>query len=185
MATQSNTPVTDRFLRYFYFYDKSESTDMAAQSGPQKWKEDLGMNLGEKIKGCRTKAGLSQEQLAKKMNVSRQAVTKWETGRGIPDIANLIALSEEFDISLDELLKEDGAVKKKIISDSASKKWHILVIVYLAAIVMYIAYFAIRHDILMIGFLVSTLFMLFFEVRIFIKEKRISAEENEEDGIGA
>lgn len=143
------------------------------------------MNLGEKIKGCRTKAGLSQEQLAKKMNVSRQAVTKWETGRGIPDIANLIALSEEFDISLDELLKEDGAVKKKIISDSASKKWHILVIVYLAAIVMYIAYFAIRHDILMIGFLVSTLFMLFFEVRIFIKEKRISAEENKEGGTRA
>jgi len=37
----------------------------------------------------------------------------------------------------------------------------------------------------MIGFLVSTFFMLFFEVRIFIKEKRISAEENEEDGIRA
>lgn len=134
------------------------------------------MNLGEKIKDCRTKAGLSQEQLAERIHVSRQAVTKWETGRGIPDIANLIALSEEFDISLDELVKEDGAVKRKIISDSASKKWHILVIVYLVAIVLYIAYFAFWHNILMIGFLIATLFMLFFEVRIFIKEKMISVE---------
>lgn len=149
---------------------------MAAQSGPQILKEDSGMNLGEKIKDCRTKAGLSQEQLAERIHVSRQAVTKWETGRGIPDIANLIALSEEFDISLDELVKEDGAVKRKIISDSASKKWHILVIVYLVAIVLYIAYFAFWHNILMIGFLIATLFMLFFEVRIFIKEKMISVE---------
>ncbi len=98
-------------------------------------------------------------------------VTKWENGRGIPDIANLIALSDEFNMSLDELLKEDGQVKKKIISDSHSKKWHILVIVYLGAIVLYIAYFAFWRNILMIGFLVATLFMLFFEVRIFVKEK--------------
>lgn len=129
------------------------------------------MNIGEKIKDCRMKAGLSQEQLAEKLHVSRQAVTKWENGRGIPDIANLIALSDEFNMSLDELLKEDGQVKKKIISDSASKKWHILVIVYLASIILYIAYFAFWHNILMIGFLVATLFMLFFEVRIFVKEK--------------
>lgn len=85
---------------------------------------------------------------------------------GIPDIANLIAISEEFDVSLDELIKDDIAVKKKIISDSSSKKWHILVIVYLLAIVAYIIYFAIYHKIFMIGFLIATLFMLFYEVRI-------------------
>lgn len=129
------------------------------------------MSLGEKIKAMRQKAALSQEQLAEKLNVSRQAITKWETGKGLPDIANLIAISDEFDISLDELIKDDIAVKKKIISDSASKKWHILVIVYLLAIVAYIAYFAVRHDILMIGFLIATLFMLFYEARIFVKEK--------------
>ena len=116
-------------------------------------------------------AKLSQEQLAEKLNVSRQAITKWETGKGIPDIANLIAISDEFDLSLDELIKDDIAVKKKIISDSSSKKWHILVIVYLVAIVAYIAYFAICHRILMIGFLIATLFMLFYEARIFVKEK--------------
>lgn len=129
------------------------------------------MSLGEKIKDQRKKAGLSQEQLAENLNVSRQAITKWENDKGIPDISNLIAISDEFGLSLDELIKEDNVVKKKIISDSASKKWHILVIVYLVAIVFYIAYFAIFQKILMIGFLIATLFMLFYELRIFIKEK--------------
>lgn len=128
------------------------------------------MDLGEKIRDQRKKAGLSQEQLAEKLNVSRQAITKWETNKGIPDISNLIALSDEFGLSLDELIKEDGAVKKKIISDSSAKKWHILVIVYLLAILAYIAYFVVCHKIFMVGFLIATLFMLFFELRIFIKE---------------
>ena len=129
------------------------------------------MSLGEKIRAMRQQASLSQEQLAEKLNVSRQAITKQETGKGIPDIANLIAISDEFDLSLDQLIKDDIAVKKKVISDSSSKKWHILVIVYLVAIVAYIAYFAICHRILMIGFLIATLFMLFYEARIFVKEK--------------
>ena len=78
------------------------------------------MSLGEKIREQRKKAGLSQEQLAEKLNVSRQAITKWETGKGIPDVANLIAISDEFGLSLDELIKGDVAVKKKIISDSSA-----------------------------------------------------------------
>ena len=105
------------------------------------------------------------------MCISRSAIAKWETDKGIPDISNLIALSDVFGLSLDELIKEDTTVKKKIIADSSAKKWHILVIMYLLAIVAYITYFAICHDILMIGFLIATLFMLFFELRIFIKEK--------------
>ena len=129
------------------------------------------ISLGEKIRDYRKKAGLSQEQLAEELNVSRQAITKWETNKGVPDISNLIAISDEFGVTLDELIKEDAVVKKKIISDSSSKKWHILVIIYLIAIVAYIAFFAVCHKILMIGFLIATLFMLFFELRIFLKEK--------------
>ena len=53
------------------------------------------MSLGEKIREQRKQAGLSQEQLAEKLNVSRQAITKWETDKGIPDVANLIAISDE------------------------------------------------------------------------------------------
>lgn len=136
------------------------------------------MSLGEKIKELRRKAGMSQEQLAEKLNVSRQAITKWETDKGIPDIANLIAISDEFGLSLDELIKGNVSVKKKIISDSSAKKWHILVIVYLLAVVAYIGYFAVCHRILMIGFLIATLFMLFFELRIFIKESIFRQKNN-------
>ena len=81
-------------------------------------KEDSKMNLGEKIKECRKQAGFSQEQLAERINVSRQAITKWETNKGIPDIANLIAISDEFGLSLDELIKDDVAVKNNICYDS-------------------------------------------------------------------
>ena len=130
------------------------------------------MTLGERIRGERKKRGLSQEEQAEILNVSRQAITKWETDRGIPDIANLIRISEEFEISLDELIKGDNSVKRKIIYDSTMKKWHLLVLIYLMAIVAYIAYFALLNRIFMIGFLVATLFMLGFELRIIIKEKR-------------
>lgn len=136
------------------------------------------MSLGEKIKELRRKAGITQEQLAEKLNVSRQAITKWETDKGTPDIANLIAISDEFGLSLDELIKGNVSVKKKIIADSSAKKWHILVIVYLLAIVAYIGYFAVCHRILMIGFLIATLFMLFFELRIFIKESIFRQKNN-------
>ena len=129
------------------------------------------MTLGEKIRTARKQEGLSQEQLSEKLGISRSSVAKWETDKGIPDISNLIALTDVFGLSLDELIKEDTTVKKKIIADSSAKKWHILVIMYLLAFVAYIIYFAICHDILMIGFLIATLFMLFFELRIFIKEK--------------
>ena len=130
------------------------------------------MTLGERIRDERKKRGLSQEELADILNVSRQAITKWETDRGIPDIANLIRISEEFEISLDELIKGDNSVKRKIIYDNSMKRWHLLVVVYLLAIVAYIAYFSSYPKVFMVGFLIATLFMLGFELRIIIKEKR-------------
>jgi transcriptional regulator with XRE-family HTH domain len=65
------------------------------------------MTFGEKLKGIRKEAGMSQELLAEKLGVSRQAVTKWETDKGIPDIENVIVISNLFGISLDELLSDE------------------------------------------------------------------------------
>ena len=65
------------------------------------------MTLGEKIKQARKESGLSQEQFAEKMNVSRSAVAKWETDKGIPDINNLKTMAQLLDISIDYLL-DDG-----------------------------------------------------------------------------
>ncbi|MBR5260245.1 MAG: helix-turn-helix transcriptional regulator, partial [Eggerthellaceae bacterium] len=62
------------------------------------------MDIGTKIKELRTERGLSQERMAEQLCVSRQAVTKWETGAGAPDVENLIAISRLFGVSTDELL---------------------------------------------------------------------------------
>lgn len=63
------------------------------------------MTLGERIAYYRGTLGLSQGELAEKLGVSRQAVSKWETDAGLPDLDRLIALSGLFDITLDELVK--------------------------------------------------------------------------------
>lgn len=61
------------------------------------------MELGEKIQSIRKDHHLSQSDLAEKLGVSRQSVSKWETGTAIPELSKLIQISEEFDISLDEM----------------------------------------------------------------------------------
>ncbi|MFR6508530.1 MAG: helix-turn-helix transcriptional regulator [Dorea sp.] len=70
------------------------------------------MTFAENVKMLRKQAGMSQEQLAEKLGVSRQAVTKWETGAGIPDIENIMAISMLFDISIDDLLSNEREFKK-------------------------------------------------------------------------
>ena len=64
------------------------------------------MNLSEKILYCRKKAGLSQEALAEKLGVSRQAISKWETGESVPELSKLVLLARAFDVTTDWLLSE-------------------------------------------------------------------------------
>ncbi|MCM1540930.1 MAG: helix-turn-helix domain-containing protein [Blautia sp.] len=64
------------------------------------------MNFSEKLKEIRKKEGISQEQLAEKIGVSRQAITKWETGKGLPDVENMVIIAEIFKTTLDELLTD-------------------------------------------------------------------------------
>ena len=68
------------------------------------------MTFGERLKNARKEAGLSQEQLAVKMSVSRSAVAKWEADAGMPDIDNLKVMSRLLDVSVDYLLHEDGKI---------------------------------------------------------------------------
>ena len=67
------------------------------------------MKLSEKICLCRKKQGLSQEALAQMLGVSRQAVSKWETGESEPEIGKLRLLSQTFGVTVDWLLSEDEA----------------------------------------------------------------------------
>ena len=72
------------------------------------------MTLGEKIKEARKQCGLSQEQLAEKMAVSRSAVAKWEANNGLPDVENLKALAQLLNVSVDYLL-DDGEVIDEVV----------------------------------------------------------------------
>ena len=63
------------------------------------------MKLSDKILMLRKKEGMSQEQLAEKLDVSRQSVSKWELNDAVPELTKVIALSELFEISTDELLR--------------------------------------------------------------------------------
>ncbi len=65
------------------------------------------MALSEKLYALRKKSGLSQEQLAEQLKVSRQAISKWESGSSSPESDKLIAISRYFHVSLDYLMKED------------------------------------------------------------------------------
>ena len=86
------------------------------------------MNLGERIKALRKQNNLSQEQLAEKLNVSRQAVSKWESNTAYPDISNLILLRDIFGVTLDYLVIDNNKIESEDINESNNssndKKWY-------------------------------------------------------------
>lgn len=71
------------------------------------------MKFGDKLKDLRKSKNMSQEQLAEKLYVSRQAITKWENGTGLPDIENIVAIGALFNESLDNLLCEEKSLLTK------------------------------------------------------------------------
>lgn len=68
------------------------------------------MDFGEKLKALRTERGLTQEQLAARLYVSRTAVSKWETGGGSPNLDSLQVVARLFDVSVDDLLSTDDLI---------------------------------------------------------------------------
>lgn len=73
--------------------------------------------LGKKLKSARKEAGLTQEQLAVKLMVSRQAITKWEADKGMPDIENLKSLSQLLGVSIDYLLDNGEQLNISVIRE--------------------------------------------------------------------
>ena len=65
------------------------------------------MEIGKKLKNARIKAGFTQEKAAEEIDVSRQTISNWENEKSYPDIISVIALSDLYSVSLDELLKGD------------------------------------------------------------------------------
>lgn len=102
------------------------------------------LKLSEKIQYYRKRAGLSQEALAAKLGLSRQSVSKWETGESQPETAKLAALSAALGVSVDRLLSEDGQEAREAsegradrlprILRGAARRWGWLAGVYLALV---------------------------------------------------
>lgn len=108
------------------------------------------MEFNEKLQELRKKKGLTQEELAEALYVSRTAVSKWESGRGYPGIDSLKAISKYFAVSLDELLssdeilsiaEEDGNNKEKAFRDTVFACFDICVLALL-----FLPFFADKSD---------------------------------------
>lgn len=95
------------------------------------------MEFKDKLYRLRKQKGLSQEELANRLNVSRQTISKWEVGDSTPDMEKLIALSDLFEISLDELVMDkiparageastmsemSGGLARKVLTDENRRK---------------------------------------------------------------
>lgn len=94
------------------------------------------MNIGEKIKENRLKKEWTQGYLAELLNVSRSAVSSWEVGRNYPDLDTVIAISDLFDISLDQLLREDREMTKMVTKKVKMNRVYRLLLLLIAALLI-------------------------------------------------
>ena len=93
------------------------------KSSKNRREEELKLEVSSQIRKYRSNMGISQEELAEKIYVSRQTVSNWETGKNYPDIHSLLLLSSLFNVSLDQLIKGDVVIMKKEIKEMEIKKF--------------------------------------------------------------
>lgn len=87
------------------------------------------MNISNQLKKYRKSYGLSQEKLAEVIHVSRQTISNWETGKSYPDLQSLLLLSDQFNISLDELIKGDVDSMKRKVTIAKMNQWMLVLVV--------------------------------------------------------
>ncbi|RWZ54689.1 XRE family transcriptional regulator [Halobacillus fulvus] len=115
--------------------------------------------FGDKLKKLREENAWSQDDLALKLNVSRQAVYKWETNKGYPDINNLIQISDLFDVKVDELIRNDEDLRDSIqIDEKESLEKLSDPGFYIGLVIMLIGLF-LNHQLLMIIGLLTLVFL--------------------------
>lgn len=131
------------------------------------------MNFSKQLKKYRELKGYSQEVLAEKIYVTRQTISKWENDKSYPDIHNLIALSILFEISLDELVKGDVSVMKKMIAkekmDRETKGMLLFLLLVLVIGVPSVVIFGLKG---FIPFGILWVCAIYFAVKIEIAKKK-------------
>ena len=99
------------------------------------------MNLGDNMQTLRRRQGLSQEQLAEKLNVTRQTISKWELNQSSPDLNYLCQLSEIYGVSLDALVKGNGETAEnavQVVAKSGKKGRGILIAMVVVSLLLLI-----------------------------------------------
>ncbi len=140
------------------------------------------------IKTKRKEKGLTQEELANKINVTEKAISRWETGRGTPDISLLVPLSKELGISVSEILKgkenikEDKNIKEIVYYIDKTKKEkdnHVITIatiIYGFLLLLYLYYLRVNYDLdtFNISYLGELMYNAFFISSVFLTNRYIA-----------
>jgi len=99
------------------------------------------MEIGSKLKSHRMTQNLTQEEVAEKLHVSRATISSWETGRTFPDIEKLIYLSDLYDLSLDQLIREEPIIMENIVKERKNlKRYKILKVVGIVLVILFALY---------------------------------------------
>ena len=94
------------------------------------------MDIGLKIKKLREQQKISQEELALKIFVSRQTISNWETNKSCPDVKSLITLSDIFNVSLDNFIKDDIKEMREVVEKATIKKFNVISVVFLIELIV-------------------------------------------------
>lgn len=117
----------------------------------------VNMEIGKQLKDARIRSGLTQEQVAEKINMSRQTISNWENERFYPDIISVIELSNLYSISLDDLLKGDENMIKHLEEETNIVKSNkklitaIFINIALVAVVITLSMFIPNNQIYLMG----------------------------------
>lgn len=140
------------------------------------------MNLGDKLRKLRKENNYSQQQLAEKLHVTAQAISKWENNKSVPDIINLVQLSELYDSSLDYLIKSDKQLQKKLsINNIRLKVFNffvlafILVMILTTSVLIKAQFFMYQHSLggwLVVGFGFLFIIFTFLSLYCYIVKKK-------------
>ena len=95
------------------------------------------MTFGEKLKKLRCDNGLTQEQLADKIFVTRTAISKWETDNGYPSIDSLKQLSNLFHVSIDDLISDSDIENKILLDEKNARKMYYIAIAFLGMTILF------------------------------------------------
>lgn len=139
------------------------------------------MELGDKLKKLRKDRNYSQNQLADKLYVTAQAISKWENNKSVPDIINLVNLSDLYDVSLDYLIKSDKELQSKLSIDTIRLKifkWFvvsiIIITIFLIIILAKAQFFMFQHGVgtwLFIGCILLFIISIFLSLYFYIVKK--------------